>query len=70
MLGGVREEGNQGIVHRLRGQPSNRRRAAKIQARAVRLVKAKFSDFGPRLAAEYLLKDDGLGLARTPCGNG
>src|ERR1700694_2920293 len=50
----VRQKGDEGIVHGLRGRPSNRRWAARIQARAVRLVRAKYHDFGPTLAAEYL----------------
>lgn len=55
----VRQKGDQGIVHRLRGRPSNRR-WARIQARAVRLVQGKYRDFGPTLAAEYLAQEEGL----------
>ncbi len=54
LLARLRQEGDRGIMHRLRGRTLNRRLAARIQVRAVKLVKARYSDFGPTLAAEYL----------------
>ena len=51
----VREEGDWGIVHRLRGRESNRRLPESLRARVVKLVKAKYRDFGPTLACKYLV---------------
>ena len=53
----VRAEGDRGGVHRLRGQPSNRKRAAAVQQRALRMLRQKqYADFGPTLAAEHLAR--------------
>jgi len=60
----VRQEGDGGIVHRLRGRRSNRRLPDKVRARIVKLVQAKYGDFGPTLAAEYLAKDDGVRVSK------
>ena len=50
----VRLEGHTGIIHRLRGQPSNHQLAAGRVERAVELVKARYPDFGPTFANEKL----------------
>jgi transposase len=54
LLARKRKEGDGGVVHRLRGRPSNRKVGEKVQQRAVKLVGAKYRDVGPTLAAEYL----------------
>jgi transposase len=52
-----RQEGDKGLVHRLRGQPSNRKvDEAKRQA-VLALYRERYRDFGPTLAAEYLAKE-------------
>ena len=56
-------DGNTGLQHRLRGQESNRRFASGRRERVVELYQAKYGDFGPRLAAEYLRKEDGEDLS-------
>jgi predicted ArsR family transcriptional regulator len=56
LLSRVQEEGDGGVVHQLRGRPSNRRIAARVKRQAVKLVKAHYADFGPTLAAEYLAR--------------
>lgn len=58
------KEGDGGIVHRLRGQESNRRLSASVRARVVKLVKAKYGDFGPTLACEYLAKNDAVKVSK------
>jgi Helix-turn-helix domain len=49
-----------GLVHRLRGRPSNRLRSGADRERAVALYREKYADFGPTLASEHLASDDGL----------
>ena len=60
----VKQEGDGGIVHRLRGRTSNRRLPDKVRTRIVKLVKAKYRDFGPTLACEYLAQDDGVEVSK------
>lgn len=51
----VRRKGDAGVVHSLRGGTSNRKLAAKLQLRAVKLLSApECRDFGPTFASEYL----------------
>jgi len=50
----VRGEGDRGILHRRRGQPSNRRLAEKVRQKVLRLFEKKYADFGPTLASEKL----------------
>jgi transposase len=60
----MKRQGDGGIVHGLRGRRSNRRLAEKVRARIVKLVKAKYQDFGPTLASEYLAREDGLAVSK------
>src|ERR1039458_6262214 len=60
----VKKEGDGGIVHRLRGRESNRRLPESVRAKVLKLVKAKYHDFGPPLACEYLAKDDGVEVSK------
>ena len=52
--GRLRDGGGGAITHRLRGRPSNRRIAPEIRSYAVNLVRERYVDFGPALAAEKL----------------
>ena len=56
-------EGDKGLVHRLRGQPSNRQADAKQKRRVLSLVEKKYADYGPTLAAECLSEEDGVTVA-------
>jgi transposase len=56
----VRKEGAQGLTHRGRGRPSNRRLPGRVQRRAVRLCQTRYAGFGPTLAAEKLAECNGL----------
>ncbi len=60
----VKEEGDGGIVHRLRGRESNRRLPENLRRQVLKLVKAKYRDFGPTLACEYLAQDDGVEVSK------
>src|SRR5437016_4654085 len=53
----VRKGGDGGIVHRGRGRRSNRRLPESLRTKTLKLVQAKYRDFGPTLACEYLAKD-------------
>ncbi len=63
LLGRVQAEGDRGILHRLRGKPSNRKIPADRQQRILARVRKRYADFGPTLAGEHLEKD-GLAVSR------
>ncbi len=56
----VRREGDRGLVHRGRGQPSNRRIAEPVKAKVLRLYEKRYGDFGPTMAAEKLAERHGI----------
>ncbi|HSA87921.1 MAG TPA: hypothetical protein VLE46_17225 [Nitrospira sp.] len=56
----VEQEGDQGLVHRGRGTPSNRRMAEPAKAQMLRLYESHYGDFGPTLAVEKLAEQHGL----------
>jgi hypothetical protein len=56
-------EGDGGVTHRSRGKPSNRKTPAAVSEAALRLCRGKYAGFGPTLASEHLLKDDGQALS-------
>jgi transposase len=60
----MEEEGDVGIVHRLRGRESNRRLEESVRVKVLKLVKAKYHDFGPTLACEYLARNDGVKISK------
>ena len=47
-------EGDGGIVHKLRGRPSNNRKAPGFREAVLRIYRQDYPDFGPTLAAEKL----------------
>ena len=59
----VEQEGDQGVAHRGRGRPSNRRIPEPVKAKALRLYAQRYGDFGPTLAAEKLAEHHGLTLS-------
>ncbi len=56
----VREEGATGLVSKRRGRPSNRRIGEDEKAYCLDLMRARYADFGPTLAAEYLADEHGF----------
>jgi len=51
----LRQEGDRGMVHRLRRRPSNRKIPEGLKQRALReLRQARYAGFGPTLAGEHL----------------
>ena len=60
----LESEGDQGVIHKLRGRPSNRRIDPGHRQRVLDAYKADYGDFGPTLAAEKLTE---RGLAVAGC---
>jgi hypothetical protein len=57
-------EGDRVVVHGLRGRASNRKIAAKVQARAIGILKQpEWHDFGPTFASEQLAQRHGIELS-------
>jgi len=50
----IQQEGDRGILHRQRGQPSNRRLAERVRQKVLCLYQQHYGDFGPTLASEKL----------------
>jgi hypothetical protein len=51
-------QGDAGLVHRLRGRPSARRKPAALRTRALaRYAEERYVDFGPTLMAEHLARE-------------
>lgn len=59
----LQAEGETGLAHRGRGQPSNRRKPAAFKQQVVQLYMRHYGDFGPTLAVEPLAKQHGLRLS-------
>ena len=59
----IREKGDRGIIHGLRGRPSNRRLPKEIRGRVLSLYQERYPDFGPTLATEKLIECDGIKIS-------
>lgn len=55
-----RDGGTAGLAHQARGKPGNRQLPQTIKDQGIELVKTKYPDFGPTLAAEKLAERDGI----------
>jgi hypothetical protein len=58
------ERGPGALVSRKRGRPSNRCYPSALRAAAIGIIRERYSDFGPTLAAEKLAELHGIHLAR------
>ena len=58
----VKVEGDKGVIHKSRGQLSNRALPSKIKDKALKLYKEKYHDFGPTLGSEKLFEVDKIKL--------
>ncbi|MEO7862321.1 MAG: ISNCY family transposase [Nitrospirales bacterium] len=58
----VVQAGDQGLAHRGRGKPSNRRIPDKVKAMMLKLYEQQYGDFGPTLAAEKLAERHGVAV--------
>ncbi|MCP3021805.1 helix-turn-helix domain-containing protein, partial [Cupriavidus basilensis] len=59
-----REDGPSGLGSRKRGHESNRQLPPGLEARARRLIRDTYADFGPTLACEKLRERHGIDLAK------
>jgi hypothetical protein len=61
----VIKDGTQGIIHKLRDKTGNNKVEAKLLEKAKKLIKKKYSDFGPTLATEKLMEVNKINLGVT-----
>jgi len=63
LLERVEQAGDQGLAHRGRGKPSNRRIPDTVKATVLTLYEQRYGDFGPTLATEKLAERHGITLS-------
>ena len=56
----VKEQGEQGIIHGLRGKEGNRKTVVSFKRKVLELYQKNYWDFGPTLATEKLLEREGI----------
>lgn len=64
LLAGFRADGAKSLVSKRRGKPSNNRLPAEVRDLVIAIVKERYSDFGPTLAAEKLAEQHGYRVSR------
>jgi transposase len=64
LLERLQTEGAAAIRHKARGRPSNNRISGGVRDYAVAIVRQRYADFGPTLAAEKLAERHGLAVSR------
>ena len=64
LLKGIRKDGPAGLISKRRGRPSNRRLPPAYRDLAMALVRERYADFGPTVAAEKLTELHGFGISR------
>jgi len=64
LLKAYRSEGPAGLISRRRGRPSNRRKPETFRAEALAIIRERYWDFGPTLAAEKLAERHGITIGR------
>jgi len=60
----VKEEGDKGIIHKLRRKPSGKAIPKKIKDKVLELCKGKYSGFNPTFASEKLFEIDKIRISR------
>lgn len=64
LLRRMKKQGDQAVLHGLRGRASNRKIAAQVQAQAIGILKQPdWHDFGPTFASEQLAKRHGIAVS-------
>lgn len=64
LLCGLKQDGASSLVSKRRGKPSNNRLPAEVRGLALSLVRDRYVDFGPTLAAEKLAEHHGCSVSR------
>lgn len=59
----IKGEGDEGIIHGLRGATSNRKTAEKFKDKIIRLYRKHYAGFGPTLASEKLQELNGISIS-------
>ena len=65
----VKKQGAKGVIHKLRGAPSNRKIDQKLKAKTIKYLQNHYSDFKPTLACEKLSELQGINLGVTTIRN-
>jgi len=64
LVAAYRDGGGGAMIHKARGRASNNRPVAGIREYVIELVRSRYADFGPSLAAEVLLEKDDVKVSR------
>ena len=64
LLRGLRQDGATSLLSKHRGKPSNHRLPAEVRVLALSIVRERYTDFGPTLAAEKLAAHHGCRISR------
>src|SRR5438876_458746 len=70
LLRGLKQDGAASLLSKRRGQPSNHRLPAEVRTLALSIVRERYADFGPTLAAEKLAEHHGCSARLEPCAVG
>ncbi len=65
----IREEGDKGIRHGLRGKKSAKRLPKNIKEKVIKFYRGKYEGFGPTLASEKLLELEGIKISKETLRN-
>jgi hypothetical protein len=64
LLKAYRVAGPAGLISKRRGRPSNRRKPEELRSKALAIIRRRYWDFGPTLAAEKLREVHAIRLGR------
>jgi transposase len=64
LLAAYRDGGGGGLIHKARGRTSNKVLISGIREYVIELVRSRYADFGPSLAAKVLFEKDGVKVSR------
>jgi Winged helix-turn helix len=64
LLRGLKQDGATSLLSKRRGKPSNHQLPAEVRILALSIVRERYADFGPTLAAEKLAEHHGCSVSR------
>jgi winged helix-turn helix protein len=64
LLRNLKQDGATSLLSKRRGKPSNHRLSAEVRILALSIVRERYADFGPTLAAEKLVELHGCSISR------